>query len=173
MAGADDIVAELRALHREVDAAVALLLAGERLGPRLRCGPGCSACCTDELTVFAVEAALIAEEQRAVLSQPPCAPGACAFLDQQRRCRIYPSRPYVCRTQGLPLRYLDEDERGDLVELRDICELNEPGPPLIELPAGDCWTIGPVELQLQKLERALSGSGELRRVGLRSLFDAT
>ena len=32
--------------------------------------------------------------------------GACAFLDGEGGCRVYPDRPYVCRTQGLPLRWI-------------------------------------------------------------------
>ncbi len=36
------------------------------------------------------------------------APGApCVFLEDDGRCAVYASRPLVCRTQGLPLRYPD------------------------------------------------------------------
>jgi hypothetical protein len=97
--------------------------------------------------------------------------GACAFLDEQGACRIYAQRPYVCRTQGLPLRWIDEEAlAGVSVEHRDICELNEPegAAPITELPAEQCWTLGPAELKLQAL--SLQHTGGLERVALRSLF---
>jgi hypothetical protein len=77
--------------------------------------------------------------------------------------------PYVCRTQGLPLRWL-EDLGDDVVEMRDICPLNEPGTPIEELDPADCWTIGPYEDRLQAIARAFEpGMG---RVRLRGLFRA-
>lgn len=102
-----------------------------------------------------------------VLDEAPHPDGACAFLDAEKRCRIYEHRPYVCRTQGLPLRWLEEDEETDEVfEARDICPPNAEGPPLEELPAEACWTIGPFEERLARQQN----DGE--RVALRSLFDA-
>jgi hypothetical protein len=47
--------------------------------------------------------------------------------------------------------------------------LNEEGDPVEPLPAEDCWTLGPVEERLARLQLEEDG-GELRRVGLRSLF---
>lgn len=137
---------------------------------RLNCKKGCSSCCVDEITVFRVEADRILERHRDLLEtgvQHP--PGACAFLDGEGACRIYEDRPYVCRTQGLPLRWFDEYE-GQTVEFRDICPLNEEGPlPVEELPAEDCWTIGEFESRLAKIE-ASAHRGAGRRVPLRSLF---
>jgi len=39
---------------------------------------------------------------------------ACVFLDQEGACKIYPYRPLICRTHGLPLLYpiLEYDEGG-------------------------------------------------------------
>lgn len=96
--------------------------------------------------------------------------GACAFLDAQGACRIYAERPYVCRTQGLPLRWLEEDGDGEIVEQRDICPLNAEGPALETLPAEACWLLGPFEQRLVALEEQ---RGELRRVALRDLFSRT
>lgn len=155
-----EVLGVLRALHEEVDEAAAARAA--RHPGRLRCGRGCSGCCVDELSVFEVEARRIRAEFGELLrSERPHPPGACAFLDDTGACRIYAARPYVCRTQGLPLRWVDH-EAG--VERRDICPLNEPGPPLEELDAGDCWELGPFEARLA----ALQGDG--RRVRLRALF---
>ncbi len=137
---------------------------------RLQCGRGCSSCCVDELTVFAVEALHIQQHNAVLLAHgTPHPPGACAFLDIDGSCRIYAQRPYVCRTQGLPLRWLDEDDTGEVYELRDICPLNEAGPPIEELPAEECWTLGPAEESLARLQAAHDG-GQARRVALRSLF---
>ena len=166
---ADAAQTALRALHDEVDARAGAL-ARRHVG-RLRCGRGCSACCQDGLTVFEVEAERIRRAHVDLLvSGEPHAPGACAFLDSDGACRIYADRPYVCRTQGLPLRWLEEAADGAVVEHRDICPLNEAGEPLETLPAAACWTLGEVEARLAALQSA-QDRGALRRVALRSLFE--
>ena len=112
----------LRNLHEEVDRAAGAL--AERHRARLRCGRGCHACCVDGITVFEVEADRIrAAHGELLASGQPRPRGACAFLGDAGECRIYPDRPYVCRTQGLPLRWVDDEA----VERRDICPLNEAG----------------------------------------------
>jgi Fe-S-cluster containining protein len=142
----------------------------EQNASRLHCALGCSDCCVDELTVFAIEAELITRHHEELLANgEPHPPGACAMLGASGECRIYPHRPYVCRTQGLPLRWLEED--GDeVVEVRDICPKNvEGGPPLEELPPAACWAIGPFEERLaERQANADGGRGE--RVALRALF---
>jgi hypothetical protein len=161
----------LHRLHEEVDRAAGALAA--RHAGRLRCGRGCAACCVDGLSVYEVEAERIRRAHEDLLAGGrPHAPGACAFLGAENECRIYPDRPYVCRTQGLPLRWLAEvEEGGEIEEGRDICPLNAAGPPLDELPEDACWLLGPVEQRLAALEHARAGGG--RRVALRSLFRRT
>jgi hypothetical protein len=155
-------------LYRRIDRRVAELT--ERHGDRLNCRSGCRSCCEDGLTVFEVEAEGIRRHCAELLqSEEPGLKGACAFLDHQGQCRIYRYRPYVCRTQGLPLRWLEEGLGGQLKELRDICPLNEEGDPVETLPAGDCWTIGPIEAELAQRQDVLV-EGKPRRVELRSLF---
>ena len=181
-ADADAALAALRSLHDEIDRRAGAL--ARRHAGRLRCGRGCSGCCQDGLSVFEVEALRIRRAHPQLLAEgAPHAPGACAFLDARGACRIYAERPYVCRTQGLPLRWLEEDGEGGVVERRDICPLNEPAPPaggtgieaqpgeapLELLPAEACWTLGEVEGRLAALQAAQDG-GALRRVALRSLF---
>jgi Fe-S-cluster containining protein len=172
-ADARKAVADLRALHARVDAAVADLAA--RHGERIRCRLGCTGCCRDGLTVFALEAERIRIGHAALLEdEPPHAPGACAFLDARGGCRVYADRPYVCRTQGLPLRWHEPAEAGPaeappaVVERRDICPENESGPDVTTLAPADCWTLGPVEAALAALARRFDGAG--RRVALRDLF---
>jgi len=137
---------------------------------RLLCRQGCIKCCMDGITVFEVEARNIREHYGGLLELGvPHTEDACAFLDLKGTCRIYQYRPYVCRTQGLPLRWLDETGTGDIVELRDICPENESGPAIVTLHEEQCWTIGPFELRLAALQALVSGK-ETVRVPLRSLF---
>jgi Fe-S-cluster containining protein len=98
--------------------------------------------------------------------------GACAFLDAEGACRVYADRPYVCRTQGLPLRWILEEEGA---ECRDVCELNDAPiagawPTILELPEEACFTLGGPEERLRELQRALSSDDPLGRVRLRDLF---
>jgi hypothetical protein len=92
-------------------------------GDAMRCREGCSHCCFTSLTVFLSEALVIsnwfmeqsAENQRSLMKAwretPPFSGAdasgierpACTFLRADGRCSIYPARPVVCRTQGVPL----------------------------------------------------------------------
>jgi hypothetical protein len=145
---------------------------------RLQCRQGCSSCCVDGLTVFAVEAEPIVRRHGELLARgEPHAEGACAFLDAAGGCRIYEDRPYVCRTQGLPLRWLDDDGDGDagdaIFERRDICPLNDADDFLLELAPDACWTLGPFEERLARLQQTLdakAGGDPSSRISLRALF---
>lgn len=117
--------------------------------------------------MFEVEAERIRSAHAELLRDgSPHPPGACAFLGDAGECRIYADRPYVCRSQGLPLRWTEEEEQ---VERRDICPLNAEGEPLESLPAADCFTLGPFEARLRRLQDAQDGGRGLR-VALRTLF---
>jgi len=167
----EDAITWVERLHGVVDELVAPIVAAH--GPRLRCKSGCNACCSDGLSVFAIEAAVIERHHGALLaSATPHVEGGCAFLDEAGACRIYEHRPYVCRTQGLPLRWLEHDEDGSPVEARDVCPLNvDGGPALEELTADECWTLGPFEERLGARQATLDGAGdEGERIALRSLF---
>jgi uncharacterized protein len=164
----DAVASELARIHREAD-----LLIRPRLAihaARLQCRLGCHTCCVDDLTVFEIEAEGIRREHADLLAGgDPHPQGACAFLDPAGSCRIYEHRPYVCRTQGLPLRWIEELPDGTRVEMRDICPLNDQGPHVESLPATACWTIGPFEARLARLQAAADG-GALKRLSLRGLF---
>lgn len=129
----------------------------------LQCALGCCACCLDDLSVCASEAEYIRVNNALLLeNEEPHAKGACAFLDTHGACRIYPHRPYICRTHGLPLRWFD-----DGVEYRDICEKNETV--LTDaLPASMFWTLGAVEQHLGKIDAYFFEMPQ--RVLLRDLF---
>jgi 16S rRNA (cytosine967-C5)-methyltransferase len=163
----DAALEELALFRAEVDARAAQL-AG-RHAERLQCRRGCAGCCLDDLTVFEVEAQVLRKRHPELLASGTAhAPGACAFLDAEGACRVYADRPYVCRTQGLPLAVVEE-RGGAGVELRDVCPLNERGAPLEELAPDALWRIGPFEERLRAIQQRFSG-GSLARVPLRSLF---
>ena len=164
-----ETTADLVALHAGLDRATRRLHVLHE--PRLHCRRGCSACCVDDLTVFEVEAELLRLHHAELLATgAPHAVGACAFLDQDGGCAAYEHRPYVCRTQGLPLRWIEARD-GEAVELRDICPLNEAGEPIEHLPADSCWTLGPIEERLARLQ--LEADPGAPRTRLRDLFAST
>ena len=148
-------------LHDVVDELTAPIAAAHPLS----CREGCSGCCTDGLTVFAIEAERIRARHADLLANGEPSETGCAFLDARGSCRIYEVRPYVCRTQGLPLRWLEvplTDEGGEAFEARDVCPLNLEGVDLAALPAEAMWTIGPIEQRL--------ASKGAERAPLRNLF---
>ena len=165
----DTSLAKLIELHAEVDEKVGTLVRCH--ADRLECKRGCCDCCVDGMTVFEIEAERIRRHHSELLeSGQPHAEGACAFLDESGACRIYEDRPYVCRTQGLPLRWLDRDDEGETVEMRDICPKNDnEEAPVEHIPEEDCWTLGPYEFRLSRSQVAYRGAPP-RRIELRSLF---
>jgi hypothetical protein len=77
------------------------------------------------------------------------------------------------------LRWIAEDELAEdadelnppLIEMRDICPLNETEVPIETLDVDACWTLGPVEARLALLQVATSAPGAPpERVLLRELF---
>jgi uncharacterized protein len=163
-----EVIDWVERLHAVVDELVSPIAAAH--GARLTCRAGCHDCCADALSVFAIEAAVIERHHAELLATAaPNESGGCAFLDEHGECRIYEHRPYVCRTQGLPLRWLERDEDGAAAEVRDVCPLNAEGPALEDLAADECWTVGPIEERLATRQAAVDG-GEGRRVTLRGLF---
>jgi len=164
----DEILPRLEALHEEVDRLVGKLFSIHR--DRLQCTRGCYDCCIDDISVFEIEAERIRRTLPELLSNgTPHPRGRCAFLSDVGECRAYNVRPYVCRTQGLPLRWIGETDDKSLTEVRDICPLNAEGLPIDELSRRDCWTLGPFEDRLGDLQKEADG-GRGERVGLRDLF---
>jgi hypothetical protein len=170
----DAALAALRELHSEVDSKVDAL--SKRHVGRLQCGRGCADCCLDDLSVYEVEAERIrVHHARLLRDGTPHTAGRCAFLDEDHSCRIYPDRPYVCRTQGLPLRWFGPADSksaspgNEIAELRDICPLNLEGPPLSEIPDDDCWLLGPFEERLESVARSFDCESP-GRIRLRTLF---
>lgn len=113
----------------------------EKYQDQMTCAKGCSRCCIDGLSVFAWEAALISDwyfdlnedqkNQWKELQEKPQTNSRpfidsdgeenqpCVFL-REDSCSIYEVRPSLCRTQGMALRF--QDQNGDIY--RDWCPLN-------------------------------------------------
>ena len=165
----EESLEDLTQFYEAVDAR-AHFLANKHV-ERLNCRKGCAGCCIDGVTVWSIEAENIRQTSGELLkNEAPNENGGCAFLDQTGACRIYESRPFVCRTQGLPLRWFDEVDE-ETYELRDICPLNDFGEPIEELNEDDCWTIGEFEHRLADLQTDFQ-AGEMKRIALRKLFDS-
>jgi uncharacterized protein len=163
------ILQSLSYLYEKLNARVTYL--SEIHANRLHCSLGCADCCIDDISVSEVEALNIRQHYGDLLSKKsPHPKGACAFLSEDNSCRIYERRPYVCRTQGLPLHWIEEED-GKTIAFRDICPQNESGTPIEELPEKECWKIGPVEEELSKLQIAIT-KGTIKRVKLRDLFSS-
>ena len=67
------------------------------------------------------------------------------------------------------MRWIEEPENGRVAEMRDICPLNENGPPIEELDREACWAIGPFEEKLANLQLQID-QGQLKRIALCDLF---
>lgn len=107
----------------------------ERYANHLVCRAGCSACCRHHLSVFKVEADILREaigrlpedlrerirrqsedvDRLEALGEPVSCP---LLVDD--RCAVYESRPLICRTQGLPLLFENEEDEQEV----DFCPLN-------------------------------------------------
>ena len=102
----------LRPLQREIERLQAYY------GDRLRCTPGCCACCR-ELSVLPLEAAIIraaytgltANLQARIRNAASAGGEYCPFL-VDKLCAIYGSRPLICRTHGLPIAYINEEQEA-------------------------------------------------------------
>lgn len=136
---------------------------------RINCKKGCFSCCKDDLEVFGIEAKNIQNQFTDLLQNETEAPkGGCAFLDTKGACRIYNVRPFICRTHGVPIAFLEEDAEG-IYELRDICPLNEEGEPLEELSDDSVFQNNAWEEKLAELQ-LIADKGKLDRFLLRDLF---
>lgn len=84
------------------------------------CTIGCSRCCESSFGVFPVEAWAVRDwlekkgkrERKAIVDQIRFESTSTCPALVDRKCVIYPARPILCRTQGLPI--LERNERGTL-----------------------------------------------------------
>ena len=114
-------------LLADLDAEIARI--GKMHGATLSCGPRCASCCL-AFSVLPIEAACL---RNALATLPSTRQGQprhtfagvaerCPLLIDDL-CSIYAARPVICRTQGLPLAYVDEEREAIEVS---ACPLNFP-----------------------------------------------
>jgi len=104
----------------------------QRHGEKIRCRAGCTACCRQDLSVTRIEATRILH-WLVTHGIPPSDPSRtendehpffdalsgdldCVFLTEGGVCGVYPVRPIICRSHGLPIKLED----GQV----DTCPLN-------------------------------------------------
>ena len=125
-------------------------------GNRVVCLAGCSSCCKIPRSVLPIEAEYIlthndldeASKQK-VRKQAEKSPN-CPFLVDDL-CAVYPIRPLICRTHGLPLLYYFESEQGYAIT---HCDLNFSG----ENPAfgkGEYLDMETINGRLRQLNREM------------------
>lgn len=134
----------------------------------IKCKIGCCDCCIDGITVFLIEAENIKKNHSDLLKVGIAASeGKCAFLNNAGECRIYSDRPYVCRTQGLFLRWTETVDDNEVYEYRDTCPVNDDSE-ILTLGEDKFLLIGDFEDDLQKLQ--FDEYQNYKRLELRSLF---
>jgi len=166
-------VDEYRLLRSRVDERVRELVEMHR--ENLACRPGCCECCQN-LSVFPVEYHAILEDLRRQgtghLKTDDSA--SCAFL-RDGLCLIYPFRPLICRTHGLPVAVCaadDADERRVM-----FCRLNFAGAGEDDLWFGPQNTLDLEQINQQlalinlrfSRERGMSPAEASRRIPLAQL----
>jgi uncharacterized protein len=172
------MILELKVLYQKVEDFFGEVK--KRYPEGLSCKSGCSTCCHVDLSVFSVEAnnieswfqSLSQEDKvnmRAEWEKPYSQTRgfngelltSCAFL-KDHRCTIYEARPLICRTQGLPLMF--ENDEGE--EEVDACPLNFEDS---ELEEKDILSLPRLNTALSQLQ--IQAGAQSERVKLRKLME--
>ncbi len=143
----------------------------------LSCGPGCASCCRP-FSVLPIEAACVRKAigalNRASREQldrnRAKGDNRCPLLIDDL-CAIYAARPVICRTQGLPLAYVDEEREAIEVS---ACGLNFPDDHVFA--PEDLLFLDPFNLRLAALNQAWCSKQNLdptTRIPLRELACST
>lgn len=157
--------------YQKVDDACEVLLKNlSKNNIHLNCKKGCCRCCQDNLTMTQAEAAVIHKLFPDIGSETPHPAGKCPFLNHEGLCRIYPARPYICRTHGLPMRWLDDtdDPETSPLEQRDICEINDDCLDILQIPSDLCWSSETAETQLALMN--ICTFNDHKRIPMRAFF---
>jgi uncharacterized protein len=150
----------------------------------ITCRSGCDDCCRRRFSVTAIEAEVIAEglaalpvEAREALAARAIGgdPGVCPALEDDGRCAIYPSRPVICRTHGLPIRFAPPDPGPPhRLPIVDACPRNFGGHDLGSLPASavlDQTTLSTVLGALDAARAAELGRPRGERVAVAEILE--
>ena len=125
----------------------------------IACRPGCASCCLN-LSVFPVEFFSIkyAMEQADIHPEAEFfdTSATCGFL-RESLCLIYPYRPIICRTHGLPILFLDDSSGNGRWEV-SFCELNFKGQGPIEFTNDALLDIEGINSELSRINRDFQNS---------------
>lgn len=111
----DQLVQEVTSMGRELE---------EQHRKHMACKSGCDLCCMD-YSILPVEFYAIRDKLRkasvhaADINLNHTEPETCIFL-KNHLCTIYQQRPLICRTHGLPLLFVNDDDEWEL----SACDLN-------------------------------------------------
>ena len=116
----------------------------------LMCKNKCAECCMS-FRILPIEFYAISHEiqTKSIEFAENIAPEKCKFLIQNS-CSIYAFRPFICRTQGLPNVYFNEDQEAwDL----SICELNFTNVPNEYFTEDNCLNMDAFNTELFELNQ--------------------
>jgi hypothetical protein len=122
----------------------------------IKCGKGCSSCCTGFSELFRIEAEHIRygifkldKVQLRTIRDSLTGSRSCCMLAGKDECCVYPFRPLICRTQGMVFRGAPVKEitgKG-----LDCCPLNFQGTDLGKIPDSFVLDMEPLEHTLARL----------------------
>jgi len=176
----DEPIDRLAALAEEVEASFAVI--HERRTAQMQCRAGCSACCRARLSITQVEEAFLrrglatfSDERRVEFSARTREENRemCPALDGDGRCGIYPFRPLICRTYGVPLRHR---RAVALINppIIDSCDLNFTETSLKDLPSGDVFDQTALVEALETIDRDHCADNDLperRRISIAHILE--
>lgn len=167
---------------------------GQRYPGALACAPGCSDCCHRELSVTTIEAARITAlvrdlppSERDLLAARSRSGEPCVALEADGRCAIYAARPLVCRSHGVPLRFVEPEpaaaappaepspRRAVALPVLDVCPKNFASHDLSAIDAAcvlDQRTLSVMLGAIDALFARSHGAPEGRRFALRDVLRA-
>jgi uncharacterized protein len=141
-------------------------LVSQKYGQHIQCKKGCADCCSLE-TVSPLEAQVISEylkkspaltSENAVVKSSDKKQGKCVFLKDEA-CAIYPVRPIICRTQGLPMGFSESPSI-------DVCPLNFTNQPVSSIDKKYVLDAGKIAENLMRLNLAYCmAKGEMDTAG--------
>ena len=149
----------LDALYARLDAFFDRVKARHGGPSGITCRAGCADCCR-RFSVTALEAEAVAEGARSlpeevrsrVAARARAAGVVCPALEEDGRCAVYAFRPSICRTHGLPIRFLAPSPRA--LPVLDACPRNFGGVDLGGLPAEDVLDQAKVSTVIGALDAA-------------------
>lgn len=141
------------------------------------CSAGCSSCCVN-LTVSPIEFYAVLEDLKNNGVTPENLffdeSAECGFLDKEHLCRIYISRPIICRTHGLPILFLNDSPDNPEWEV-SFCEHNFQANSRLELREEFLVDVEEINLELDRINKEFTQSNTRdttrTRIPLRHLTD--